>query len=112
MLILESCLLLCLDAQLVTRIKFNIRHFKKAKRKILVFPIYRSDIWKLRLNLCDGDHQRPTTSYPRSIFKTLKPELCPKWLALAELLRTCEPQGAVVVLVEEERIRKQLEEVI
>ncbi|XP_022646703.1 DNA repair endonuclease XPF-like isoform X2 [Varroa destructor] len=42
--------------------------------------------------------------------KTLKPELCPKWLALAELLRTCEPQGAVVVLVEEERIRKQLEE--
>ncbi|OQR68561.1 DNA repair endonuclease XPF-like, partial [Tropilaelaps mercedesae] len=54
--------------------------------------------------------ERRVFSKKKDSIKTFKPELCPKWLALAELLRKCESAGAVVVLVDEERIRRQLEE--
>ncbi|XP_028967162.1 DNA repair endonuclease XPF [Galendromus occidentalis] len=42
--------------------------------------------------------------------KEFKPEVPPKWISLIEVLKNCDSKGNIVIVVEEERTRRQLEE--
>ena len=88
-----------------------------AEKRVFARDPSKKDSAKVRESIVEIDSEsrwignaRHSNSGPK-IFQKFKPEVSPKWITLVEVLKECNQEGNIIIVVEEERIRRQLEEV-